>query len=423
MATQLATGARRAAAELPLLVVAALLLSTGSDFLPGDTLVHLGQVDLNLARILLVAGFAALLWTHPGPRRELLASGLAIPLALLLLAGLVATLKWGGTEPRYRFLVESVALLYLTVATIRARPQARTALVAIALVAVAVSALGGVEQVAHSVATGFYRRGCLPITQAPPGIPSGTITRAIGSFDNPNLLAGHILLLAPLAAVAVALLTPAWQARRALALVVALSYLGLVLTFSRTGILFAVLGAGAAVLASRLPQKRYLAGIALALAVSAFLLFGSCGSEGAAGFGRTQEWKETMHVIRDHPVYGVGLGRLGDVLHARNALSTSRHAHNLFLNWWAEAGPLALIAWIWLFAVLAWRSLRAALADDPVARGTLVALLGFFAYSMFDHPANVDRIAIALWVVMGIAAALPRAPLGLGRPRRRAARA
>ena len=31
----------------------------------------------------------------------------------------------------------------------------------------------------------------------------------------------------------------------------------------------------------------------------------------------------------------------------------------------------------------------------------------------------IDRMAIALWVVMGMAAALPRAPLGLARLRRR----
>lgn len=399
---------RRVAAEVPLLVVAVLLLATGADVLPGDSLVSVGQFQLTLARVLILVGFAALLYVH-GARRELFATGLAIPLGLLLLAGLVTTLKWSGTEPRYRFLMEGVALLYLSAATIRARPQARLALTAVALVAGALASLGGVAQVAQSVATGFYRHGCTPVTAAPPRIPHGTITRAIGSFDNPNLLAGHLLLVLPLAAVAVVALAPAIEVRLALGLTVALSYLGLVFTFSRTGILFAALGAGVAVLTSRLRQRRYLVLIGVAVAVGLFFLFGSCGSEGAAGFGRTQEWKETMHVIRDHPLYGVGLGRLGDVLHARNALSTSRHAHNLFLNWWAEAGPLALIAWIWLAVALAWRSLRSARAGDAVARGTLVALLGFFAYSMLDHPANVDRVAIALWVTMGMAAALPRA--------------
>jgi O-antigen ligase len=416
-----AATARRAAEEVPLLVVCALLLSTGADILPGDSLISVGEVQLNLARVLLIVGFAALLWAH-GPRRELFGSGLAIPLALLLAAGLVATLKWSGTEPRFRFLVEVVALLYLTVATVRAQPGARPAVAAVALVSVAAPVLVGVAQVSQNAATGFYRDGCSPITAAPPFVPSGTFTRATGTFENPNVLAGHILLLAPLAAAAVATVVAGWQARIALGLTVALAYLGLVLTFSRTGILFALLATGAGVLASRLPNRRHLAVLGFALAVGAFFLFGTCGSKGAAGFGRTQEWRETMHVIRDHPLFGIGLGRLGDVLHSRNALSTSPHAHNLFLNWWAEAGPVALIAWIWLLAATIWRSLRAALAGDALGRGTLMALLGFVAYSMLDHPANVDRIAIALFVVLGLTAALPRAPLGL-RLRRRATHA
>ena len=413
--------ARRAAAELPLLVVCALLLSTGADILPGDSIVSIGVVQLNLARLLILAGLVALLYAH-GPRRHVFASGLAMPLALLLAGSLVATIKW-GTDPRFRFLVESVALFYLTVAAIRARPEARIALTVVSLVTVAISSLGGIAQVAQNVATGFYRSGCAPVTDAPPLIPHGALTRAIGTFDNPNLLAGHVLLLAPLAAAAVALAVSSRQPRLALALTVALAYLGLVLTFSRTGVLFAILAAAAAVITSRLPQRRYLLALGAVLAVAAFLLFNTCGSEGAAGFGRTQEWKATMHVISDHPLYGVGLGRLGDVLHARNPLSTSRHAHNLFLNWWAEAGPLALIAWVWLFAALLWRSARAAIGGDAVARAVLAALLGFVAYSMLDHPANVDRIATALWISLGLAAALPRAPFPIRRLRRGAAHA
>jgi O-antigen ligase len=414
------TGIRRALAEFPLLVVATLLLSTGADILPGDSLISVGPVELSLARILLLIGFAALVYTH-GARRELFATGLGIPLLLLLAAGLIASEKW-GTEPRYRFLVECVALLLLAVATIRSRPGARNVLAVVAVVAVTLSALGGVTQVSQGVATGFYRHGCTPVTQAPPLVPSDTITRAIGSFANPNLLAGHLLLLLPLAVAALALLGAARrEAALALGLAVALSYLGLVLTFSRTGVLLGILGGAVAVLTSQLPRRRHLAGIAVALAVVGFVLLGTCGSQGAAGFGRIHEWDETMHVIRDHPLFGVGLGRLGEVLHARDRLSTSAHAHNLFLDWWAEAGPLALIAWIWLFAVLAWRSLRAALSGDALGRGALVALLGFGAYSMTDHPANVDRVAIALWVVLAIAATLPRAPIP--RPRRRGAHA
>jgi len=404
--------ARRAAGEVPLLVVALLLLSTGADVLPPDTLLAAGPVELDLSRILILAALAALVYVH-GPRRELFASGLAIPLGLLVLAGLVATIKW-GTEPRFRFLVEMVALLYLTLAVVRSRPEARTALAVIALVAVSLSALDGVAQVAQDEATGFYRDGCTPVTRAPPDIPDGTFTRAIGSFANPNLLAAHILLLGPLAAAGIALVSGAWTTRRVLAMTLLLAALGLVLTYSRSGIVLGVLAIGAALWLTGVRHRAYAAAVVAALAVVAFVLLGSCGSEGAADFGRTDEWKETISVIGDNPVYGVGIGRLGDVMHARDERSTSQHAHNLLLNWWAEAGPLALLAWTWLFAVLIWRSLRAALAGDVAARGIVVALAAFFAYSMLDHPANVDRIAIALFVTMGMAAALPRAPLRAG---------
>ncbi|MEA2374273.1 MAG: hypothetical protein QOD53_736 [Thermoleophilaceae bacterium] len=411
---------RRGAAELPLLVVCVLLLATGAEILPPDSLISIGVVQLDLARVLLIAGFAALLYTH-GPRRELLATGLTIPLGLLAIAGLMATLKWGGTEPRYRFLLEGIALFLLTAAALRARPEARATVAGVALLALAVGSLGGLAQISQGMATGFYRHGCVPVTQAPPLIPSGTVTRATGSFDNPNLLAAYVLLLAPLAATSLVMAFSGWRARMAPALAVGLACLTLVLTYSRTGILLALLGAAVAVLTSRIPRRRYLALLGVALAAGAFVLLGTCGSEGAAGFGRTDEWRETMHVIRDHPLFGIGLGRLGDVLHARNELSMSRHAHNLFLNWWAEAGPLALIAWIWLFAALVRRSLRAALSGDALGRGALVALVGFGGYSMFDHPANVDRIAIALWGVMGVAAALPRTPLAIPRLRRKPA--
>jgi O-antigen ligase len=412
---------RAAAAELPLLVVAALLLATGADILPPDALVSAGPVELTHARLLILAGLAALVYAE-GARRDLFATGLAIPLGLLLVAGLVTTLEWGG-EPRFRFLVEAVALFYLTVAALRARPEARTALAAVALVAVALSALAGVAQVAQEEATGFYRDGCRPVTASPPVVPAGTITRAVGSFENPNVLAGHVLLLAPLAAAGIAGLAGGWQLRRALSVVLGLAALGLVLTFSRTGVLIGIAGLVAALASSGIAYRRYLIAGGAALAVAAFVLFGSCGSEGAAGYGRTQQWKDTMSVIGDNPVYGVGLGRVGDVLRERDARHSARHAHNLFLNWWAEAGPLALLAWIWLFAVLAWRALRGALRGDAVARGAMVALAGFAAYSMFDHPANVDRVAIALWVVMGLAATLPREPLRRGARPAEAARA
>lgn len=395
---------RRVAREIPLAVLALLLLGTASGILPPGAIVAAGPVELTLARLLIIAALVSLVAVER-PRRALFGTGLAIPLGLLLAVALLSTLQWEGTEARFRFLVEGVAVFYLTFAVIRSRPEARLALLGVALVALAIAALAGVAQVAQGEPTGFYRQGCVPVTEAPPTVPRDSLTRAIGTFENPNVLGGYLLLLAPLGGLAAALLSPRRELRVALGLVVVLGYLAVGLTFSRAGVLMGLLALGAGLAVSGRRAARYLAPVAVAVAIGASFLLAGCGSEAGAGFGRQQEWRETIAVARANPVYGIGLGRLGDVLRARDERSTARHAHNLWLTWWGEAGTGALIAWVWIFVVLLWRLVRAA-RHDALAAGVLVALGGFAGASLLDHPANVDRVALALWIVAGLAAAV-----------------
>src|SRR4051812_45167576 len=394
---------RRALTDLPLLIVAVLLASTAADILPPDTIVGVGEVQLNLARLLVLAGLAVLAATA-GPRALLVRTGIAIPLALLLAVGLYTSQKW-GTYPRYRFLVEGVATFYLAAAVVRARGDARDALAAIGLVALAIAALSAVAQVAQGVETGFYRHGCTPVTKPFGAAPADSITRAVGTFANPNVLAGYLLLLVPIGGLAGAFVRRVRGLWAAVALGVGLGYLAIVLTFSRAAVLAALVAIGVGVLVSRVERRRYLLLVAAGLGVVVLFLAGSCGSDAGAGYGRGEEWSQTLDVIKDNPVWGVGLGRLGDVLHGRNPASTAQHAHNLWLTWWGDAGTGALLAWVWIAIALVWRSVRSALAGDAVARAALVALVAFFGFSLLDHPANVDRVALAFWIVAGLAVA------------------
>jgi O-antigen ligase len=396
--------ARARIADLPLLVVGMLLLSTAADILPNDTIAGVGEVQLNLARLLLVIGLFALVATE-GLRLELFRTGAAVPLLLLLAVALYTSHRY-GTYPRYRFLVEGVAVFYLTFAVVRARADARDALALIGLVALAIAALIAIGQVAQDVRTGFYRHGCTPVTLTPGAAPpSGSITRATGTFSNPNVLGGYLLLLLPLGALAsvyVARVRGAWAA---VALGAGLGFLSIVFTFSRAAVLMSLAAIAVGVLVSDPRHRRWLILVALAAAVAIGVLAGGCGSGSTASYGRTGEWRATLEVIRDNPLWGVGLGRLGFVLHTHNAESTARHAHNLLLTWWAEAGTGALVAWVWLFAVLVRRSLRGALRGSAAARAGLVGMIGFLGFSMLDHPANTDRVALAFWIVAGFAAA------------------
>src|SRR3954453_4074190 len=168
---------------------------------------------------------------------------------------------------------------------------------------------------------------------------------------------------------------------------------------------------GLGVLVSDVRYRRWLILVVILLAVAIGALAGQCGSDSTASYGRTEEWKQTFEVIRNNPLWGVGLGRLGFVLHERDPASTARHAHNLWLTWWAEAGTGALIAWLWLTFVLLWRTLRGSLrTGSGGAPAALGAVLGFFGFSMLDHPANTDRVALAFWIVAGFALAVGDPP-------------
>lgn len=342
-------------------------------------------------------------------------TGLDAPIALLVFAGIVTTLRHplaGADEAApLRFLLTVVVFYYVTVGLCRRMPPVRLALPMIATFAIVASAVVGVEQVAQDQFTGFYRDGFTPVITTKP--EPELLPRAKGSFANPNLLASHVLLLAPLA-VAFALSAVAREVRVVLFGLAALAYLGLLLTFSRAG-LGAALVAGLVVAYALRPAWRpRLRGVAAVAAVA--LLFGTIvtGGDMVGGFGRTEAMSLSLEVARDNPTTGVGLGRAGDAMTAAGDEGDSyRHAHNLWLTWLAEAGPLALIAWVWIAGWLLWRGYRAAGRGRALAASSLAAVTGFFVFSLFDHPANVERIATAFWFVAALVAAGVRPPARL----------
>ena len=394
---------RRVLAELPLLIVAVLLASTAADILPTDKIVGVGEVQLNLARILILVGLATVAATA-GPRALLVRTGIAIPIAILLAVALYSSHKW-GTYPRFRFLVEAVGAFYLAAAVVRTRADARDALATIGLVALAIAGLSAVAQIAQDVETGFYRQGCTPVTKPIGAAPPDSVPRAVGTFANPNVLAGYLLLLAPVGALVGAFVGRVRGVWVAVVLAVGFGYLAIVFTFSRAAVLAALIAVGVGIFFARVRNRRALFVVAAGLGAVVVYLLGSCGSDAVAGYGRAEEWRQTLNVIQDNPVWGVGPGRLSEVLHARHPLSSAQHAHNLWLTWWADAGTGAFFAWLWIAFALLWRTLRGARAGDTFARAGLVALVAFFAFSLLDHPANVDRVALAFWIVAGLAAA------------------
>src|SRR3954469_11422689 len=244
-------------ADLPVLVIGVLLLSTAADILPNDTIVGVGEVQLNLARLLVLLAFAAFVAAH-GLRAAHCRTGYALPLLLLLGVALYTSQKY-GSYPRYRFLVEGVAVFYLVFAVMRAQRDGRDALATVGLIALSIAALIAVAQVAQGVHTGFYGDGCAPVPPTPAATPpSGSLARATGTFSNPNVLGGYLLLLLPLGAMAWAYVARVRGIWPALALGCGFGVLALVFTFSRAAILASLVAIGVGLLVSDLRYPRWL---------------------------------------------------------------------------------------------------------------------------------------------------------------------
>lgn len=379
-----------------LLCLAALLFEATSDVLPDTPIFGI----VTWQRVVTAAGFVAAFVA--GARWHHFRTRLDIPIVLLLMASLVAAYRWGGDAP-FRHLVSYVAVYYLATALMRLQPAAWRALVVMAAAAVTVAGAVAVGQSSENVPTGFCRSGLLrDASCSEPGV----VARATGTFSNPNLLAAFLLLLVPLAVLAVTMFHDRLQRIVAMAAIV-LACAALLVTYSRgpwvAGFIAALVLAWqwARTRFSR-EQLRLAGGIGIGL-----LVLGLCGiavmSQAGRSLGvRNEAWSTALRVAADEPL-GVGLGRAGDVVNARIEGSVEFfHLHNLWLNWLVEAGVLGFLAVTAVTLGSTVTAIGLARRGHPMGFAAAAALIGYFTMNLMDHPSSLGRIATAMWLVLGM---------------------
>ncbi|GAA1868009.1 O-antigen ligase family protein [Myceligenerans crystallogenes] len=378
-----------------LLCLAALLFEATSDVLPDAPI--FGVVTWQ--RVVTTAGFAAALVA--GARWRHFRTRLDIPVVVLLLASAVAAYRWGGDAP-FRHLFSYVSVYYLATALMRLQPTAWRALVVLAAGAVTVASAVAIGQSSENVPTGFCRSGLLrDASCSEPGV----FARATGTFSNPNLLAAFLLLLVPLAVLAVTMFTDHLQRVVAMAAIV-LACAALLVTYSRgpwvAGFAAALVLAWQWARTRFSPQQLRLA----AMIGAGLLVVGLIGialvSQAGRSLGvRNEAWSTALRVAADEPL-GVGLGRAGDVVNARIEGSVEFfHLHNLWLNWLVEAGVLGFLA---ITAVTIGSTVTAfglAVRGHAMGFAASSALIGYFTMNLMDHPSSLGRLATAMWLVLG----------------------
>ena len=329
-------------------------------------------------------------------------------------------------------LLKWVQVLALYLAVVALLPRQRAGWLAGALL------VAGVMQ----ALLGLYQ--FLTQTGPEPFILLGRFMRAYGAFRQPNPYAGYLGLVAPLA-ISLALWAWAGRQRTPLTLRVAVTVAaivisaGLLASWSRG----AWLAFGAAVAVVVLAHTRRAApAVILLAALAALVLFVFGGANllptsvagrlgelreyvGLIDVARTEvtdanfsvierlaHWQAALDMWRDHLWLGVGAGNYAVVYQAYNLprwYEALGHAHNVYLNFAAEAGLLGLLAYLWLWLASLWQAVRAAAAGDrftaAIGAGVLGALVAATVHNFFDN-LWVQHIYLTLALLLGLIAVL-----------------
>jgi O-antigen ligase len=240
---------------------------------------------------------------------------------------------------------------------------------------------------------------------------AGDLDRVAGTIGDPNLLAATLTVGLVMAA-ALAMIREFSPIARSLAVGAAvLCLLGILVTFSRGGLVgLGVAGVAAIIFGG----PRYRKQIAMAVLTGALILvawFAVLAPAGAldrvtnadGGTGRTDIWKVGWRIFEDQPLHGAGAGNFRDVsIHyllvepgaiARDEfiVDSPSVAHNLYLQIGAELGVVGLfllLAGVGLSAGAAFKAARRFASQGEVgleliARATLIALAGLLAADFF----------------------------------------
>ena len=189
--------------------------------------------------------------------------------------------------------------------------------------------------------------------------------RVFSTWENPNILAGYLDIVACIAVGLVTALPRGWRIVALILLVAALLCLGM--TYARSACLVVALvlaGYGA------LRDWRVLLGIVV-VGAGALLLDPVLADRLLSVFTRIDTssemrlafWESTVAMILDHPFLGIGWGMYFMVypdydFYLQGAPVQIVHAHNMYLNYAAEIGVPGALSFLWFFfgsLVLAFR--------------------------------------------------------------------
>ena len=320
-----------------------------------------------------------------------------IPIALLLVAGAIAVFvpadKWHALGLYRAFFVEPVAIFYVGVDLLRRPAETRWVLLGLG---VGSSIFAVMNIIAFAVA---YVEGTIVLGSPPTALY--TSSPEVAMFLEPPLAlaAGFVLFSS--------------EGRDRLLAIAWMAFLlpALALTLSR-GAYFALAVLVAVAVISNRRRLWIAAGVAAAAVVAVFLLLQiplvqrrfagqfDLGNSQTTIRGRLSIFTDTLSGLRDHPIFGVGLG---DYHYLFRGTISEIYPHDVWLTFWVEIVLLGLIAFAAIYFGLLYRGLRAMPHVQgfyqPLLWGALGALILWGVHGLVDSPYWKNDMSLELWII------------------------
>ncbi len=327
---------------------------------------------------------------------------------------LVAFLSWVWSDSRAlstRFLFFAVTCALLVLLLVSAADTERRLLWIIRLSAVglAVCALYALWQ-RH---VGVEANGYFTDLSLNPDMPG----RVFSFFENPNSFANILVFFAPLM-LCMGLYAKSWPERIAFLAVFLVCGLALLMTYSRGGWLalaFSIFVLMLFVCPRWVPLVILVGLLLLPLLPGNILnrLLTVFNFSDSSTYTRSYTYAGVLRILGLFPIFGVGLGadslrysiKCAEVYKAEALFI---HAHNIYMQIWAESGVFALIAFLGAMfgALRAGRRAFIRAADAPRLRGVVLGcicgLSGSLLFGLTDFAWSYPRVMVMFWFVYAL---------------------
>ncbi|MFA5356379.1 MAG: O-antigen ligase family protein [Candidatus Omnitrophota bacterium] len=210
-------------------------------------------------------------------------------------------------------------------------------------------------------------------------------------FVSPNILAGYLIMVIPLAAADNKepwLTIPLCAALLLTRSIGALISICLALT-----IYFLILG--------RLKKKNAILLILILIIIaSLFMIRSASGKQhlqpAFSTLMRLNYWEDTLKIIARYPLAGIGIGNF--------TIINSRYAHNSYLQIWSEMGVLGIISFLWL-AIAALKPMagnNTGPRGDKIISGLFIANTAFLLHNLLDFSFYLPEVSLIWWINLGL---------------------